>query len=389
MVVAEAPIAGHGGPVPISYVTSAIHSEQAGTEGHLLRLIRSMDRTRFAPKLILMQETDWAKSFHDHLVPLETLGFQSWSRPRDWRVISELARRFRKDGTQIVELHSVEAHFVGAMAAHLAKVPVVISCRRNSGHQLGLKERVLSRWGNRYVTQFLANADFVADRISEIEGIDRSRFQVIHNGVSLDRFEPGTHAQVSAEFEQRTQGKRVISIVANLRPVKNYPFFLQAAKLVAQKHSDVVFAVMGEGPLKSELQSLANNLGIEHQVLWLDSVPCPGPYLLRSTIACLSSKSEGFSNAILEYMAASLPVVATNVGGAAEAIVEGTTGYIVPANSPAVMADRLLQLLEMDETDRQQMGRLGRERVENYFTMEGQLRAFQDLYWRQLQLAGI
>jgi hypothetical protein len=140
MMVAQMPRTGRG-PIPISYLISAIHTEQAGTEGQILRLIRSMDRDRFRPTLIVLQDTAWTKQFDDPRVPLETLGFHSLQRPADWLVISALARRLKQDQTQIVELHTADAHFVGAIAAHLAKVPVVISCRRNLGHKLGFKQK--------------------------------------------------------------------------------------------------------------------------------------------------------------------------------------------------------------------------------------------------------
>ena len=208
-------------PIRITYVISAIASEHAGTEGHLLRLLRRLDREQFAPNLVVMQRTDWADEFDDPRIPLHVLGFRSFRKPQDWLAISKLSKLLKKNETQIVELHSPDAHFAGALACRLAKVPVVISCRRNSGYQYGLKVSLQMRIGNRYVTRFMANASFVADEMSRTERADRNRYDVIHNGIDLVAFDGHTTDEVSEEFERMVGGRRVISIAANLRPVKN------------------------------------------------------------------------------------------------------------------------------------------------------------------------
>ena len=388
MIVAKTPRTGRG-PIPITFIISVIHSEQAGTEGHILRLIRALPRERFDPKLVVMQESAWSRDFDDPLVPTEVLGFRSWSRPSDWFRVSELAKRFRDDGTQIVELHSIDAQVMGGFAAGMAKVPKVISCRRNAGHEFGFKERLLTKLANRNVTQFLANSACVADRISKLEGVERERFAVIHNGVDLEKFDQAALSSVTNEFETKSKGKQVVSIVANLRPVKNHACFLAAAKHIAKQHTDVVFAVMGSGPLENDLKRQADQLGIADRMIWLGSVGHPAPYLRRSNVACLTSHSEGFSNSIVEYMAAGVPVVATDVGGAKEAIVEDETGFLVPAGDAKAIADRISKLLSMNEENRKQFGTAGRKRVELLFSMDAQLQAFEALYCRELQLAGV
>ena len=373
-------------PIRVSYLLSAIHSPHAGTEGHLLRLIRSLDRSAFSPELILMQRTDWASNFHDPRVPTTILDFQSFRRPRDWTVVSKLAKHFRQQQTDVVEMHSTDAQFVGGVAAKLSRVPVAISCRRNLGYQYGRREKMLQRVANRFATSFLANADVVADKMSRLEGIPRHRFDVIHNGIDLAGFDDAaqqTDPQVAA-FQQITAHQPVISIAANLRPVKNLSLFLRAAKLVATEIPNVRFAIMGHGEMEAGLRQQAQELEITDRVLWLGSVPTVAPYLVRSDVACLTSTSEGFSNSIIEYMAARLPVVVTNVGGAAEAVAEGDTGYVVPSDDEEVFADRLRHLLRMDPDRRQAMGRRGRQRVEDQFSMAAQLQAYRELYHAEL-----
>lgn len=385
------------GPIPIAYVISAIVTEHAGTEGHLLRLAKRLDRERYQPHLVVLQDSPWtdqyAEQYEDQSTcsptPLTTMGFGSFLRPNGWLAIRRLAQFFRTHGTKVVELHAVDAHFAGTLAAYLANVPVVISCRRSGGHQYGRKEVMMMRATNGLVNRFLANARFVAERASQLESTRLEQFDVIYNGVDLKRFDELAKGDVSPEFAAACDGKRVVCIAANMRPVKNVGCFVRACAEVAKRFDDVVFALMGDGPSRAGLEDEARQLGIEDRTLWLGSTAEIGPYLKRSHVGCLSSDLEGFSNSIVEYMAAELPVVATHVGGNAEAIVEGETGFTVPAADHQVMADRISDILQMSEASRKKMGLAGRRRVEDRFTMERQLDEFYALYRREMVAAGV
>lgn len=373
-------------PIRVSYLLSAIHTPFAGTEGHLLRLIRALDRNEIDPELILMQHTPWSDEFQDDRVPLTVLGFKSFQRPQDWLTVSKLAKHWRRRRTDVIEMHSTDAQFVGGLAARLSGVPVAVSCRRNLGYQYGTRERVLQKIANRFATTFLANARVVAAAMSELEGISPDRFDVIHNGIDLTAFDQAAQyvdEQVE-KFERSIAGSRVVSIAANLRPVKNLELFLEAAARIVSDQNDVVFAVMGQGNLEQTLRSQAERLGISQRVLWLGSVPSVAPYLVRSDIACLTSTSEGFSNAIVEYMSAGLPVVVTDVGGASEAVEDGKTGFVVPSGDADMLANRVLQILQLDDVQRSDMGQRARARVESSFSMERQLKAYFQLYTREL-----
>src|SRR5262249_50330164 len=147
------------------------------------------------------------------------------------------------------------------------------------------------------------------------------------------------------------EGARLVTLVANLRhPVKNVPMFLRAAERVLEKYDDVRFVIAGEGEMQADLEATAAQLGIEEFTYFIgrcDDVPA----LLAASYACvLTSTAEGFSNSILEYMAAGKPVVATDVGGAAEVVVDGETGYLVESNDSETMATRLMELLGDEAT---------------------------------------
>ena len=238
--------------------------------------------------------------------------------------------------------------------------------------------------GNRFVTRFIANAHVVAREMGRIESIDQRRFEVIHNGIDLQRFDHDMEREVPLEFADAISGKRVISIAANLRAVKNIGMFLDAAAVVRRTRQDVVFAIMGDGDLRSELEARTRELNLEDCVIFAGSVPSVAPYLVRSHAACLVSKSEGFSNSVVEYMAASLPTVVTDVGGLPEAI-DDQCGYVVPSGDANALATRLLEILSLDDLSRRAMGIAARARVEERFSMSRQVEAYETLYERELQ----
>jgi len=366
-------------PIPITYVVASMQTSEAGTEGHLLRLIRGLDRQRFTPRLVVLQVTPWLERFSDEKVPVEVLGFQSFFRLQDWKHVGRLSSCFRRHAAQIVELHFLDAHVLGAMAARLAGVPMVISCRRDLGHQLTLRTTLMTRLANPWIDRFLANSRLVADTMARREWTSRQRYDVIPNGVDLRTFDQAGREDPPAEFLAAIQGKQVVAMLTNLRPVKNIPGFLTAAARVLNSMPNVCFVILGAGDQQEPLIRLAEQLGISRSIIWAGSVENPASYLAHAHIGCLTSHAEGFSNAILEYMAARLPVVATRVGGAEEAVVDGTTGYLVESGDMAMLAQHILQLLQ-DDVQRETMGIGGRRRVENNFSQDVQLAAYQTYY---------
>jgi glycosyltransferase involved in cell wall biosynthesis len=290
----------------------------------------------------------------------------------------------RRHGTKVAELYFVEGHFLGAIAARLARVPLVLSWRRDLAYQYGIKEKWMARIANPLVTRVLANSVAVRDAISHIEGIPQNRFDVIYNGINLDNFDRQAKHLTNNEFQEFSKEKLVVTLLANLRPIKNIRCFLKAARTVAEEREDVVFLILGSGEEEIALKKYADELEINDQIYWAGSVSEPAPYLKQSRVGCLSSDSEGLPNAVVEYMAAGLPVVATAVGGIPEVLVDGETGFLVDKGDADSLARHIIDLLNNPER-RATMGAAGRQRVEQHFSLDTQMQALKQLY-RSTQL---
>jgi glycosyltransferase involved in cell wall biosynthesis len=171
-------------------------------------------------------------------------------------------------------------------------------------------------------------------------------------------------------------------MVANMRlDVKDHPMFLRAAKRVAEVVHDVAFVIAGEGELTESIRMTAIEMGLAEKVFFIGECTNVSLLLSQSEICVLSSKAEGFSNSILEYMAAARPVVVTDVGGAREVVANGKNGFLVPSRDDAAMADRIIELMA-DPGAARMMGECGRRIVTEKFSCQSRLEATENLYER-------
>ena len=289
----------------------------------------------------------------------------------------------------VLHTHDFYTNVFGMTAGALARLPVrIASMRETTGMRSSAQKRV-QRVAYSLAHQVVANSNAVRE-VLITEGVSPQKVAVVHNGLDLQRLVPQTSSRSDALSllglaSKTDSGRRFISIVANMRhEVKDHPMFLRAARRVVDAVPEASFLLAGEGELTDSLRALATELGIQDSTHFLGRCERVAELLSVSEICVLSSKAEGFSNSILEYMAAGRPVVATNVGGAAELIREGETGYLVPAGDDEMMSARLISLLR-DTARSEMMGAEGRRIVEEQFSCEAQLARTEDLYEQLLR----
>ncbi len=290
------------------------------------------------------------------------------------------AKFLRDNRIDVIHTHDFYTNIFGMAAATIARASMRIASKRETGGMRSRYQDAVEGFAFRQAHRIVVNSDSVGRYLAG-RGIDTEKISLIYNGVDLERLKPATGDTTAIRESLRlpTEGP-IVTLVANLRHrVKNQPMFVRAAKRVLAHFPETHFVLAGEGELRGELESLASELGIEksvHLIGRCDRVPV---LLAASSIGVLTSDYEGFSNSILEYMAAALPVVATRVGGAAESITEGETGYLVEAGDEAALADRMLDLLK-DRQTASAFGERGRAVVETNFSCAAQLRRTLEIY---------
>lgn len=296
--------------------------------------------------------------------------------------LKNCVRFLRENNIQIVQTHDFYTNVFGIAAAKIAGVSLKIAAKRETGGMRSSSQKFIEKQMFRTADFIVANSQAVKKYLT-MESIAAEKIKIICNGLDLKRLEPkSTDRKIICEKLNLPTDEKIkfITLVANLRhTVKNQPMFLRVAHKVVAEFPNAHFALAGEGELKGELENLAKELKIENNVHLIGRCT-QVPELLSISYACvLTSFNEGFSNSILEYMAAGKPVVATNVGGASEAIIENETGFLVESDDAEKMAKRLKELLA-DEAKAQQFGEKGAEIVRAKFSLETQLRETLALY---------
>lgn len=298
------------------------------------------------------------------------------------RQINLCAKFIKQNEISIVHTHDFYTNIFGMFAATLARVPVRIASKRETLSKTKT-QLLIERQAFRSCDKILANAVAVKRFLIE-RGVSTEKIVTIYNGLDLARLTPAPNLK-REEILRRlglptTDKTKFVTIVANLRSdVKNHQMFLKAAKKVKEKFANVAFVLAGEGELTESLKNLAKDLAIEKDTYFIGRCAQVAELLFVSDVCVLSSKSEGFSNSILEYMSAAKPVVATDVGGASEAIINGETGFLVASDDDDAMANRLIELLQNPELA-EKFGNRGRERVEKNFSLSAQLAKTSELY---------
>src|SRR5438876_6576988 len=298
--------------------------------------------------------------------------------------LRRLARFLKENEIDVVHTHDFYTNIFGMAAAAMARVRARLAYKgETDGFRTSAQKR-LERGAFRLAHRVIANSDAVRKQLIR-EGAPAEKVVKHYNGLDLKRITVQSDAKRDDILGMLAlPDRRLVTIVANLQHVvKDHPTFLRAAARVRAAIPDAAFVIAGEGKLMDGLRELTAQLGLERDVFFIGRCGKVAELLSVSDVCALSSTAEGFSNSILEYMAAARPVVVTDVGGAREAVVEGETGYIISAGDDQHMAERMVELLR-DPKRARAMGERGRATVAEKFSCERHLVNTLDLYFEVL-----
>jgi glycosyltransferase involved in cell wall biosynthesis len=358
--------------------------EQGGSERQAMQLLRQLHHSgQCRVHLACLQNRGSLRAEADQLGigEIHEYALNSFYDLNFTKQLRRLVHFIREKDIDVVHTHCFYTNIFGMTGAFLAGVPARVTSKgETDGFRTPIQKRA-ERAAFRLSHRVIANCLVVQNQLMR-EGVRPSKIIQHYNGLDLGRLivRSGLRREDAlAEFGLPSD-RRYISIVANLRnPVKDHPMFLRAAARVRASVPDAGFAIAGEGELMESLRELAVQLGIQDDVFFIGRCDNVADLLFASDVGVLSSKAEGFANAILEYMAAGLPVVATDVGGAREAIAEGETGYTVVSGDDERMAARIIELLNEPKRARA-MGERGKLIAAEKFSCDLHLQNTLELY---------
>jgi L-malate glycosyltransferase len=357
-------------PVRVNYFIDGL--SRAGTETQLLALIHSLDRKVVEPSLTLLDgHSDESRSLEPTDCPVLRLGVTSLKRPSELaRASAKLLLFWRKQAVDMVQTYFLDSTYFGVPLARLAGVKRIIRVRNNVGHWLTPKHRGLGRVIGRIADVTLTNSEPGLQSLRHAERGNRNKLVVLENGVDLDRF-------ASVPAPARRGGIVTVGAVGNLRPVKGMDVLVRAAARLP----GVRFLVAGEGDQRSELQSMIDSLGITPRFTLFGQVNDMPAFLADIDMAVLPSRAEGMSNALLEFMAAGRPVVATRVGANAQVLEDGQHGLLVPSGHDEALANAIDQLVR-DERLANRLADSARRHVEEHYGRVAMRLRFEQFYRR-------
>ncbi len=288
------------------------------------------------------------------------------------KIIQQLVAIIKELDIDIIHTHNPSPHFYGAIAGFLTRRPV-IHTKHGRNYPTDNKKVLLNKISSLLTKKIVAVSRNAADVCLNVEKIPATKVTVILNGTDTNLFSPGGYES------EKVQGSVRIGIVARLSGEKDHQTLLSACKLLANQTTDFHLEIIGDGPLRGSLEKSVETLGLDTHVSFSGMRHDVPKLLCQLDIFVLSSTTEGISLTLLEAMATELPIVATNVGGNPEVVIDGETGYLVSSQNPEEMAKKLLLLIN-DKNLRRKMGEKGRERVIANFSIKETARKYEELY---------
>jgi len=364
------------GSMRIAQFTRAFYL--GGTEGQVVELLRGL-RARHELRVGCMDALG-------PLIPtLRQLGLEPeafplrggfWS-PHTAAVIGQIAKWLRRSQIDLVHVHDFSATLLVVPAAKLAGCRVLVG-RLDLAHWHGPARRAALAALTHAADHVIANADAIRRMLIHEEAVSPRKISVIRNGIDLARFDARRNEPLESPLPD-TSGEPVVVHVANMNPVKRHEDLLLSLLWLSRRGVRFHAFLVGDGPRRKELEELAAQLRLTDRVHFLGHRTDVPAIYARGHVGVLCSSAEGLSNAIIEGMAAGLPMVVTDAGGNPELVTDGRNGFVVPVGEPEVLARAIRRALEAPEAS-PEMGARGRELVERELTVEKLVRRHEDVY---------
>jgi len=295
-----------------------------------------------------------------------------------WR-LRKIIRNFRPD---VVHSHMVHANLLARLTRLICPMPALISTAHNMTEGRRWTEiayRITDSIGD--LTTIICNA--AAERYVTVGSVPSERLKVVVNGLPVEQFRPDPKSRATIRRQLRIQNEFVWLAVGRFEPPKDYGNLLNAiARFASQKN---VFLIAGDGPLRLDIEKLAFELGVSDRVRFLSARKDIPALMAAADGFVMSSAWEGLPMVLLEAAASGLPIVATNVGGNAEVVRDGISGYLVPPTDPVALASAMERMELALPPARAAMGLAGREHVEKSYSLISVIDQWEQIYKSLLQ----
>ena len=366
--------------IHVLLIVDTLWGTMGGGERTALRLAALLPAYGFRVSIICFRAPTEESVLSNAPCPIFFLPLENVFGWQALRCALALRKFLKEERVQIVQTFFESSDLWAGSITKLTSKAKLIWSRRDLGILRDRKHSLAYRLLARMPDAVFAVSELVRKQCIEVDKISESRVITVYNGINPDDW------LTKPSVLGSQQGQLVVT-VGNIRHVKGHDVFIKAAALVREQFPGVTFAIAGT-VLDAEYMAILQNLiqlnGLSNNFRFIDACRDIPAFLATASIFVLPSRSEGFSNAIVEAMAASLPTVVTDVGGNAEAVHNAMSGFVVPPDNPQALAAAILQLLQNPVMARK-MGEAGRNLVAQKFTNETMMRGFTNVYRKLLE----
>jgi glycosyltransferase involved in cell wall biosynthesis len=370
--------------VRITFIITDLRT--GGAEMMLHKLLISINRDRFIPRVIsLVGLGTVGEKIKASGVPVRSLGMRP-ALPNPV-LLFRLSSWLREDAPDLVQTWMYHADLIGGLAARMAGVSQILwGIRNHTLDPIDTKRstiwtaRASARLSNWLPVRIVANSQS-ARRTHEDLGYESGKMVVIPNGFNLNTFKPDPAARSSLKAELGLSSEAcLIGLFARDDPMKDHKTFIQAAGIIAKLNPTAYFVLCGSGVTHQNEKIVASltEAGVENRFHLLGQRDDMPRLTAAMDISVVSSYGEAFPNVIGEAMACAVPVVVTNVGDLP--LIIGQAGRVVPPRDAQAMASAWQELLDLPDTEREKLGNIARQRVEDYYSMDVVSALYETLY---------
>jgi len=351
--------------------------EPGGTERQMIELVRRLDSNRWTVHVACFRASGgWFHRVAEAAASITEFPVTSFKSPNLVRQIAAFSQWCRRLNIAVVHTAAMPSNIFGLPGAAMARVPVRIGNRREINPDKSGLDIAMQRAAYGCAHRVVANSRAAADRLM-LERVPARKIVVIPNGLDTGRF----------KTRPRRPRPRKVAMVANLRPEKGHDVLIDAAPGVLARFPDAHFEIIGGGPELPALLAHAEARGVLHAFTFLGHCDEVAERLQDADLFVLPSRSEAFPNAVLEAMAAGLPVVASGVGGIRELIDHEQTGLLVAPNDAGALAERICRVMA-DVPLATRLGAAAKARAER-FSFDRMVGAFEAVYLSELTRRGV
>jgi glycosyltransferase involved in cell wall biosynthesis len=352
-----------------------------GTEKHIFQLVTTLNKNKFNPIVCCLYDLGPLGE------QLSSLGYHVYHNviKNKWDVsgIWKLIRIIRKNNVHtLYTINTPATQFWGTITAGVAAVRTHVTRVTVTKPLYHCKRRVIiNKIMLPFADRIIAQAKSHKKHLIHNEGLNFQKIEVICNGIDAERFNKPFDKSALRQAINLPADSPVVGIVARLAPEKGHDILLKAAKKVIGSIQNVRFLIAGDGVERERMVRLTEDLMIQPNVLFLGTRNDIPQIISLFDVAVLTSNPvvETFSHAVLEYMASSKPVVATDTGSTSEIVLNGKTGYVVPCGDSDTLAGAILRILN-DRKLAKEMGDAGRELVIGKFTLQNMVTKYESLF---------